>query len=192
MTRSQTPHDPVDPFLTTRKAALLLGVTMRSVQNYVERGELHSGRTPGGHRRIRMSDVHALAKKMGIEPATPMKERPDFIAGYDAGMVDGKRCAQRDAHPELTRLRAELADYKRRAEASAGFLAEAEAVCSANAVDIRQLRAEVERLKSTPPDQREDLHCAVSDLTRECNQLRAEVERLQAQLDVANLAGVAV
>ena len=53
MTRSQTPHDPADPFLTTREAALLLGVTLRSVQNYVERGYLHAGRTPGGHRRIR-------------------------------------------------------------------------------------------------------------------------------------------
>ena len=27
----------------------------------------------------------------------PLKERPDFIAGYDAGLADGKRCAERDA-----------------------------------------------------------------------------------------------
>jgi len=64
--------------------------------------------------------------------------------GHIGAMMD----AWRDAHPELTRLRAELADYKRRAEASASFLVEAEAVCGANAVDIRQLRAEVERLQS--------------------------------------------
>lgn len=27
----------------------------------------------------------------------PQKERPDFIAGYTAGLADGKRCAERDA-----------------------------------------------------------------------------------------------
>jgi len=27
----------------------------------------------------------------------PLKERPDFIAGYDAGLSDGRRCAERDA-----------------------------------------------------------------------------------------------
>ena len=27
----------------------------------------------------------------------PLKERPDFIAGYDAGLADGRRCAERDA-----------------------------------------------------------------------------------------------
>ena len=31
----------------------------------------------------------------------PLKERPDFIAGYDAGLADGKRCAQRDAAQPL-------------------------------------------------------------------------------------------
>ena len=29
--------------------------------------------------------------------AAPLKERPDFIAGYYAGLADGRRCAERDA-----------------------------------------------------------------------------------------------
>ena len=71
MKRSQTPHDPADPFLTTREAALLLGVSLHSVQLWDEAGILPAGRTPGGHRRIRTSDVHALAAKMGIKTAEP-------------------------------------------------------------------------------------------------------------------------
>ena len=195
MTRSQTPHDPADPFLTTREAALLLGVSLRSVQLWVEAGTLQAGRTPGGHRRIRTSDVHALAQKMGIKTAEPaanplqtqlddtrrqIAERDELIATLRARLfvpdigaepvwstVDGAVAwhlidrsgdgwghigammdAWRDAHPELARLRAELADYKRRARHAVSFLAQAEAVCSANAVDIRQLRVEVEQLQS--------------------------------------------
>ena len=195
MTKPHISQDCADPFLTTREAALLLGVSLRSVQNYVERGDLRAGRTPGGHRRIRTSDVHTLAEKMGIKTAelaaTPLQaqldearrqiaERDELIAtlrvrlfvpdigeeqdwstvdgavawhlidrsGYGWGHIGAMMNAWRDANPELTRLRAELADYKRRAEASASFLVEAEAVCSANAVDIRQLRAEAEQLQT--------------------------------------------
>lgn len=72
MTRSQTPHDLADPFLTTREAALLLGVSLRSVQLWEEAGALPAGRTTGGHRRIRTSDVHALAEKMGIKTPEPV------------------------------------------------------------------------------------------------------------------------
>jgi len=31
------------------------------------------------------------------EPEQPQKARPDFLAGYDAGLADGRRCAERDA-----------------------------------------------------------------------------------------------
>lgn len=39
-------------FMTTRAAARLLGLAVRSVQLMVDRGELEAWRTPGGHRRI--------------------------------------------------------------------------------------------------------------------------------------------
>ena len=68
--------------------------------------------------------------------------------GEGWGNIGAMMDAWRDAHPELARLRAELADYKRRARHAVSFLAQAEAVCSANAVDIRQLRVEVEQLQS--------------------------------------------
>lgn len=34
---------------------------------------------------------------VGAAQAQPLKARPDFIAGYDAGLADGRRCAERDA-----------------------------------------------------------------------------------------------
>lgn len=58
-----------DPFLTTKEAARRLGVTLRTVQLWVEAGKLHAARTPGGHRRILASDVQALQERMGIKPA---------------------------------------------------------------------------------------------------------------------------
>lgn len=49
---------------------------------------------------------------------------------------------------------------------------------------IRSQAAEIERLKSTPPAQREDLHCVIADLTRQCQEsdalLRQAVEALES------------
>jgi excisionase family DNA binding protein len=64
--------DLTDPLLTTREVAHRLGVSMRTVQLWVDAGTLAAGRTPGGHRRIRMSAVTALAKRSGI--ASPASE----------------------------------------------------------------------------------------------------------------------
>ncbi|MFM2052508.1 MAG: hypothetical protein RL456_545 [Pseudomonadota bacterium] len=61
----------MDPLLTTREAALRLGVSLRTVQLWVEAGTLPAGRTPGGHRRIRLSAVEALAQRSGLRPAAP-------------------------------------------------------------------------------------------------------------------------
>lgn len=62
-------HSDSDPFLTTKEAARALGVTLRTVQLWVNDGKLQAARTPGGHRRIRTSDVRALQETMGIKPA---------------------------------------------------------------------------------------------------------------------------
>ena len=51
---------------------------------------------------------------------------------------------------------------------------------AAVAAERDQLRVEVDRLNSTPPDQREDLHCVVSAVTAERDRLRARVAELEA------------
>jgi excisionase family DNA binding protein len=71
MSRPHFAQDPVDPLLTTREAALRLGVSLRTVQLWVEAGTLPAGRTPGGHRRIRLSAVEALAQRSGLRPPAP-------------------------------------------------------------------------------------------------------------------------
>ena len=57
-----------DPYLTTAYATQWLGVALRTVQLWVDAGKLPAARTPGGHRRIRASDVQALQVAMGIKP----------------------------------------------------------------------------------------------------------------------------
>jgi len=51
MTSGETPFSDAE-YLTTYQVANLIGVTVRSVQLMVNRGELRGWRTPGGHRRI--------------------------------------------------------------------------------------------------------------------------------------------
>lgn len=67
MSAPHFPQDPAGPLLTTREAARHLGVSLRTIQLWVEAGTLAAGRTPGGHRRIRMSAVTALAGQCGIK-----------------------------------------------------------------------------------------------------------------------------
>ncbi len=56
---SQTPV-PDDPILTSRDASQLLGVSVSTAQLWMETGALPSWKTPGGHRRCRLSDVTRL------------------------------------------------------------------------------------------------------------------------------------
>lgn len=51
---------PSSGFLTTREAAGLLGVSLKSVQHWCEDGVLESWKTAGGHRRVLKSSVEAL------------------------------------------------------------------------------------------------------------------------------------
>lgn len=105
MTKPRTTQGPADPFLTTRQAAQLLGVTLRSVQLWVEAGKLPAGHTPGGHRRIRTSAARALAAELGLgELVNPLQ------AQLERALADGKRLhdAYLGAERELESARAEI------------------------------------------------------------------------------------
>lgn len=52
-----------DSFVTTREAALLLGVSLRTIQLWVESGVLKAWKTAGGHRRIPRSAIAKLLKQ---------------------------------------------------------------------------------------------------------------------------------
>ena len=55
--------DQDDPVLTTREAARLLGIAVSTAQQWTENGVLPAWKTPGGHRRVRLSAVGALLRE---------------------------------------------------------------------------------------------------------------------------------
>ncbi|RVT46115.1 helix-turn-helix domain-containing protein [Rheinheimera sediminis] len=57
--------------LSTRQAATLLGVSVRTIQLWVEQGLLSAWKTPGGHRRIvQESLLSLLHKRQKLHPLT--------------------------------------------------------------------------------------------------------------------------
>lgn len=56
MQRTEQP----EPFLTTREAAKVLGISLRTAQVWVENGQLDAWKTDGGHRRISRNSVQRL------------------------------------------------------------------------------------------------------------------------------------
>lgn len=67
-----------------------------------------------------------------------------------------------------------------------GQLARSCNVCELESEVARQA-AEIERLKSTPPDQREDLRCVIADLTRQCQESDALLRQASELLHRRNL-----
>lgn len=63
--------------LSTSKAARLIGVGVVSIVNWIDQGQIKAGRTPGGHRRIRVEDLidflhrHDLPIPEELAPSAP-------------------------------------------------------------------------------------------------------------------------
>lgn len=72
MQLSTATASPQEEFITTRKAANILGVTVRTIQNWVDSNKLYAKITLGGHRRLLRSEVEALI--------TPNAERPKLVS----------------------------------------------------------------------------------------------------------------
>lgn len=60
---------PSDPALTSREAAKMLGVSITTAQMWMETGLLASWKTPGGHRRTRLSSVQSLLGSGRVKPS---------------------------------------------------------------------------------------------------------------------------
>lgn len=66
---------------TTREVARILGVTVQTVQRWVDAGHLRAWRTAGGHRRLSIDSVDAFVRhsKMqldGVPPTAPSNDSP--------------------------------------------------------------------------------------------------------------------
>ncbi|QOY94250.1 excisionase family DNA-binding protein [Massilia sp. UMI-21] len=72
-----------DPILTTREAARLLGVAVSTVQIWIESGALPAWKTPGGHRRVRLSGVRQLQERQ--QQGQAERDTPGNPGAPDAG-----------------------------------------------------------------------------------------------------------
>jgi len=52
-------------FVTTHEAAQLLNITPTTVIQWVKDGDIRTVKTKGGHRRIPMTEIEKIMKKMG-------------------------------------------------------------------------------------------------------------------------------
>ncbi|MEN3276300.1 MAG: hypothetical protein V7631_2090 [Massilia sp.] len=87
-----SPDDPGDPILTTREAAKLLGIAISTAQLWIENGLLPAWKTPGGHRRVRWSDVSALLReRAGIPNRAPAPEAAEFLPAAARPLSDNEQ-----------------------------------------------------------------------------------------------------
>lgn len=109
-----------DPILTTREAARMLGVAVSTAQLWMESGSLPAWKTPGGHRRVRLSAVRRLQAQQGGAMAqaegdgaamAQVAAAPPGAQGFDApsshALLD---TAPEDIFDRLVRLAAQVTD----------------------------------------------------------------------------------
>ncbi len=81
-------------FLTTNQIAQLVGVSERTVANWVDRGHLDAFRTPGGHRRIKPEALRTFLEARGLEvPRALRAGGAVLIFTEDAGLAINARSA---------------------------------------------------------------------------------------------------
>lgn len=100
-----------DAVLTTRATAELLGVAVSTAQLWIENGAIPSWKTPGGHRRVRLSAVRHLMAERGLmppatvafapAPAPAVASSPEFLplptAAYPVPNDEAQRLLALDA-----------------------------------------------------------------------------------------------
>jgi excisionase family DNA binding protein len=82
--------------LSTSAVARLLGVAVGSVSNWIDRGQLEAGRTPGGHRRVTTDNLVAFLRRQKL-PVPPELA----TAGPRALVVDDEPAVARWIAEEL-------------------------------------------------------------------------------------------
>lgn len=96
-----------DPILTTREAAHMLGVAVSTAQLWMESGALPAWKTPGGHRRVRVSAVRQLQTRQGAATA-PAPAPPQDVEALSTHALLGT--APEEIFDRLARLAAQVTD----------------------------------------------------------------------------------
>lgn len=67
------------PSMSTLDAAKRLGVTVPTIQRWLDQGVLRGWKTPGGHRRIALSSVQSYIDSRMARPRTAGRDEPDIL-----------------------------------------------------------------------------------------------------------------
>ena len=74
--------EATDKVVSTREAAKILGVSLRTVQLWVESGVLKAWKTAGGHRRVTLSSINELMagrqESIGSQAPAPVNDKKQF------------------------------------------------------------------------------------------------------------------
>lgn len=74
-------------FLTTHQIAGLLGVSERTVANWIDRGHLDAFRTPGGHRRVAPPALRTFLRMRQMPIPSEIEETPRILIVEDDPVV---------------------------------------------------------------------------------------------------------
>jgi excisionase family DNA binding protein len=93
-----------EEFISTQQAARLLGVSVRTIQLWVENGVLHAWKTAGGHRRIARAPVDALREEQRevIATVTGLQARKVVIIEDNPTYLELYRIKIEDWQPAAT------------------------------------------------------------------------------------------
>ena len=86
---------------TTREAAAILGICVRTAQLWVEGGRLQAWKTPGGHRRILRESVNTLLRERE-------KECGVSLEGFDVLIVEDDRIQRQLLQTALSGISPEM------------------------------------------------------------------------------------
>jgi excisionase family DNA binding protein len=76
--RSMGEPEQFPPSISTLEAAKRLGVTVPTIQRWLDQGELRGWKTPGGHRRIALSSVQAYIDSR-MDHRAAASDGPDIL-----------------------------------------------------------------------------------------------------------------
>ena len=88
-------------FLTTHQIAGLLGVSERTVANWIDRGHLDAFRTPGGHRRVSPGGLREFLYKRNIPVPEEVSEDMRILIVEDDPLVAQTLREASPPHPAL-------------------------------------------------------------------------------------------
>ncbi|MBB5065839.1 helix-turn-helix transcriptional regulator [Granulicella mallensis] len=78
----------LDPMLTPREAARLLGISYPTIKQWILAGKLKTNPTPGGHHRIPESALKPFVAKDKAKPPAESRERYRRVSGRN--QISGK------------------------------------------------------------------------------------------------------